>query len=181
MNIRSLKRALPGLLCTPALALAAGTHDGGHTAGQEAAPMHDSMHGGTQGDAAAIHHASAAGRPGDPAEARRTVDVEMDDHMRFSPAKLTVKAGETIRFLVVNKGKLPHEMVIGTGAELDEHAEWMRKMPGMSHAEPNQVTLAPGQRGRIVWTFDKPGTFAFACLVPGHREAGMVGSVSVQP
>ena len=99
--------------------------------------------------------------------------------MRFTPAEISVKAGETIRFFVVNKGRLPHEMVIGTANELDEHAEMMRKMPDMKHAEPNQLNLGPGQRGGIVWTFDKSGAFAFACLVPGHKEAGMVGKIAV--
>jgi uncharacterized cupredoxin-like copper-binding protein len=81
----------------------------------------------------------------------------------------------------VNRGQLVHEMVIGTRAELDEHAEMMKKMPDMQHDEPNQIKLKAGQRGGIVWTFDRPGSFAFACLVPGHKEAGMVGTITVQP
>ena len=64
--------------------------------------------------------------------------------------------------------------------ELKEHAELMRKMPGMEHDEPNMATLKPGQRGDIVWQFDKPGTVDFACLSPGHMEAGMVGKVKVK-
>jgi plastocyanin len=90
----------------------------------------------------------------------------MNDTMRFTPDRLSVKAGETVRFFIVNKGKLPHEMVIGTGAEIDEHAAMMKKMPGMVHKEANQITLAPGQRGGIVWQFAKAGTVSFACL-PG--------------
>lgn len=163
------------LTLTTALTWAAGSHDGGHghgAAGTAAvAPMDDAMHG----------HASLAGRPGNPAEVTRTVAVEMDDGMRFTPAELTVKAGETIRFFVVNKGKIPHEMVIGADAELDEHAKMMREMPDMKHAEANQITLAPGQRGGLVWQFDQPGGFSFACLIPGHKEAGMVGQVTVRP
>jgi uncharacterized cupredoxin-like copper-binding protein len=109
------------------------------------------------------------------------VPLKMDDSMRFTPADITVKVGETVRFFVVNQGQLVHEMVIGTRAELDEHAEMMKKMPGMQHDEPNQINLKAGQRGGIVWTFDRPGSFAFACLVPGHKEAGMVGTITVQP
>ena len=92
---------------------------------------------------------------------------------------MTVKAGETVRFFIVNKGKVPHEMVIGTTAEITEHAEMMKKMPGMVHKEANQITLAPGQRGGIVWQFAKAGTVTYACLVPGHKEAGMVGEAHV--
>jgi uncharacterized cupredoxin-like copper-binding protein len=100
--------------------------------------------------------------------------------MRYTPDKIDVKAGETIRFFVKNTGKITHEMVIGSMDELKEHAEMMRKMPGMEHAEPNMVTLKPGQRGGIVWQFDKLGAVDFACLAPGHMEAGMVGKVMVE-
>jgi len=99
--------------------------------------------------------------------------------MRFTPDHVSVKAGETVRFFIVNKGKVPHEMVIGTAEEIDEHAEMMKKMPGMAHKEANQITLSPGQRGGIVWQFAKAGTVTYACLVPGHREAGMVGTIEV--
>ena len=161
MKTRMFQLTLAAALAAPLMAWAAPGHDG---------------HAG-HGDS----HATTAGRPGDPAQVSRTVDVQMDDSMRFTPAQVEVKAGETIRFLVVNKGKLPHEMVIGSMKELDEHAEMMRKMPDMKHAEPNQVNLAPGKRGAILWAFGRPGTLAFACLVPGHKEAGMVGQLSVQP
>ena len=71
-------------------------------------------------------------------------------------------------------------MVIGPMAELKQHAELMRRMPGMEHAEPNQVTLAPGKTGERVWQFTKAGVVDFACLEPGHFEAGMTGKVSVK-
>ncbi len=173
MITRTIKLLLTATLAAPLMALAAGEHSGGHGKG-----MAD-MHKGMQGGGVMGGHESAAGKPGDPAKVTRTVPVEMDDNMRFTPSEVSVKAGETIRFFVVNKGKIPHEMVIGSTAELDEHAEMMRKMPGMKHAEPNQINLEPGKRGGIVWTFDKAGSFAFACLVPGHKEAGMVGKIAV--
>lgn len=120
------------------------------------------------------------GKPGDAAKVSRTIEVTMDDSMRFNPSKISVKSGETIRFFVKNSGKTTHEMVIGTLDELKEHAEMMRQMPGMQHAEPNMITLKPGQRGGIVWQFDKAGSVDFACLVPGHMEAGMMGKVMVE-
>lgn len=152
----------------PALSWAAGDH-GGHQ------DMHGHMAGMHQGA-----HASAAGRAGDPAKVSRTIEVNMDDSMRFSPSQITVKAGETVRFFVKNSGKVAHEMVIGTMSELKEHAEMMRKMPDMKHAEPNMVNLAAGKRGGIVWQFDQAGTVDFACLIPGHLEAGMRGSIRVE-
>ncbi|QBK05500.1 hypothetical protein DW355_12800 [Hylemonella gracilis] len=183
MNTQTFKQTLVVLLCTPVLVWAQGSHGAhaGHDMGAMpgAHEMAGMPHGAmaTQGSAP-VH---AAGRPGDPARVTRTVPLQMDDSMRFTPADITVKAGETIRFFIVNQGQLVHEMVIGTRAELDEHAEMMKRMPGMQHAEPNQISLKAGQRGGIVWTFDKAGTFAFACLVPGHKEAGMVGTITVQP
>lgn len=164
------------LAALPAFALAAGDH-GAPGAKPEAA----AAKGGH--DMAGMHkdaHASMAGMGGDPAKVTRTIAVEMNDTMRFTPGKVSVKAGETVRFFIVNKGKVPHEMVIGTAEEIDEHAEMMRKMPGMVHKEANQITLAPGQRGGIVWQFAKAGTVTYACLVPGHKEAGMVGTVVVE-
>lgn len=124
-------------------------------------------------------HASTLGRPGDPAKVSRTVKVGMDDTMRFTPAAIPVKRGETIRFVVTNNGRLKHEMVLGTLTELKEHAAQMRKNPEMVHSDPNAVSVEPGKSGELVWQFTKSGNFDFACLEPGHFEAGMVGKIAV--
>lgn len=126
------------------------------------------------------HDEEAFGKPGDPAKVTRTVKVEMYDTMRYKPASINVKRGETIKFEVVNKGKIEHEFVLGQAKSLKEHAEMMRKFPEMEHADPNQVEVEPGQTGELVWQFTKPGKFDFACLIPGHFEAGMKGKVSVR-
>ena len=117
------------------------------------------------------------GRPGDPKSVSRTVPIRMSDTMRFSPDSLNVKRGETIRFVVKNEGKLLHEMVLGSQKSLEEHAALMRKFPEMEHDEPYMVHVEPGKTGEIVWTFDKSGEIGFACLIPGHFEAGMTGKV----
>ena len=122
---------------------------------------------------------AAAGKPGDLKKISRSVRVSMSDNMRFTPASIRVKRGETVKFEITNLGKIRHEMVIGSLAELKEHAELMRKFPDMEHAEPNQLTLDPGKSGVLVWQFTKAGTVDFACLQPGHFEAGMVGKVRV--
>lgn len=70
-------------------------------------------------------------------------------------------------------------MVIGSMEQLKAHAAEMRNTPGMQHAEPNMITLEPGKSGDLVWKFDEVGTVDFACLIPGHLEAGMVGKVKV--
>lgn len=124
-------------------------------------------------------HASALGKPGDPAKVTRTIKVDMYDTMKFSPEKISVKKGETIKFIVKNDGKIKHEMVLGSIKELKEHAEMMRKMPEMEHADENMVSVDPRKTGEMVWQFTKAGTFDFACLQPGHFEAGMKGKITV--
>lgn len=120
------------------------------------------------------------GQEGDPKKVSRTIKVDMADNMRFTPAELTVKRGETVRFVVHNDGKLLHEMVLGTQKALAEHAELMKKFPDMEHADPSIAHVKPGKRGEIVWQFTKAGEFQFACLQPGHFEAGMVGKLTVK-
>jgi uncharacterized cupredoxin-like copper-binding protein len=120
------------------------------------------------------------GRAGDPAKASRTIRVEMSDAMRFTPADITVKRGETVKLVASNKGQVLHEMVLGTSEELKKHAELMKKFPGMEHDEPHMAHVKPGKSGEIVWQFTKAGEFQFACLIPGHFEAGMVGKVTVK-
>ena len=124
-------------------------------------------------------HAADLGTPGDPNNVTRSVEVEMTDAMRFRPDSIDVKRGETIRFIVRNTGMLRHEMVLGTIEEMREHAERMRKSPGMKHADPNQVSVEPGRTGELIWRFTRDGTFDFACLEPGHFEAGMIGKIVV--
>ena len=119
------------------------------------------------------------GIAGDLKGVKRTVTLTMDDKMRFAPDTLSFKEGETVRFIVKNQGNLLHEMVIGTRAELDAHAAVMEKFPNMAHDEPYMAHVDPGKQGGLVWTFNRPGDFEFACLVAGHYQAGMKGTISV--
>lgn len=131
------------------------------------------------GNHAGGHDDSAIGKPGVAAKVSRTVTVDMIDAMRFAPSNLEVKQGDTIRFLVKNSGKVTHEFVLGTEKALKEHYEVMKKNPEMEHAEPNMVTVAPGKTGEVIWQFTKAGKVDFACLHPGHLDAGMKGQVTV--
>lgn len=125
------------------------------------------------------HDESPIGEPGVAAKASRTIQVDAADSMRFTPALVTVKKGETIRFVVTNSGKVPHEFSLGTEKELKEHYEVMKKFPGMEHDEANKISLKPGQKGEVIWRFTKGGVVDFACLHPGHYDAGMKGQVKV--
>jgi uncharacterized cupredoxin-like copper-binding protein len=129
---------------------------------------------------AQLSEEKAFGKAGDPKKVTRTVTFHMSDKMRFDPSHITVKRGETVRFIAKNDGKLMHEMVFGTMKELKEHAELMKKFPNMEHDEPYMVHVAPGKTGEIIWQFTKAGEFDFACLIAGHFDAGMVGKVIVK-
>ncbi len=120
------------------------------------------------------------GIAGDPRQVSRTIVMDMTDEMRFFPAMLNLRVGDTIRFKLKNGGKTMHEMVIGTLPDLEEHAALMRKFPDMEHDEPYMAHVKPGTTQDLVWRFNRPGEFHYACLIAGHFEAGMVGKVIVR-
>ena len=119
------------------------------------------------------------GIAGDAKGVKRTINITMTDNMRFTPDKIEVKQGETIKFLLKNDGKMLHEMVIGTKKVLEEHAALMLKFPTMEHDEPYMAHVPVGKTGEIIWTFNRAGDFDFACLIAGHYQAGMVGKIMV--
>jgi uncharacterized cupredoxin-like copper-binding protein len=151
------------LIAVTALALSGAAFAGGNHAGG---------HGHDDGE-------SAIGKAGVAAKVNRTITVEMSDAMRYTPSDIQVKQGETVRFIVKNNGKVKHELSLGTEKELLEHLEQMKKFPDMEHDEPSKISLAPGKQGEIIWQFTKAGAVNFACLMPGHYEAGMKGAVKV--
>lgn len=122
----------------------------------------------------------AFGRPGDPKKVVRTIHVTMDDRYRFTPADVTIRRGQTVRFVISNIGQQMHEMVLGTMDDLRAHAEMMRRQPGMEHADANMAHVQPGEKGEIVWQFTRAGEYGFACLIAGHFEAGMSGRLVVR-
>ena len=121
----------------------------------------------------------AWGIAGDARSVQRTIQVSMGDSMRFVPDAIQVRRGETVKFVLRNAGQLMHEFVLGTRKELEAHAALMVKFPNMEHAEPYMAHVPPGQTAVIVWTFNRPGAFEFACLIAGHFQAGMIGTLTV--
>lgn len=138
------------------------------------------------------------GAPGKASEARRTIEVIMDD-VFFQPGKIEVLEGETVRFVVRNEGTIVHEFNIGTPHMHTEHQKEMQMMVDhgvleanrinhdmmkmdmgnghtMAHDDPNSVLLEPGKSAEIVWKFTQPMELEFACNVPGHYDAGMAGA-----
>jgi uncharacterized cupredoxin-like copper-binding protein len=119
------------------------------------------------------------GREGDARKVRRIIRIDMSDTMRYFPDQIRVKRGDTIRFIARNSGKVPHEMVLGTMEGLKKHAAAMRQSGSTDHDHVGAIHLAPGATGRLVWQFTKTGEYYYGCLVPGHFEAGMIGTVVV--
>ena len=120
------------------------------------------------------------GQEGNPGKVTKTVKVDMTDNMRFTPAAVKVRRGDTVKFVVHNDGKVLHEMVLGTRQAIQAHAALMKKFPEMEHSDPNMKRLQPGAAGDLVWHFTVAGEFDFACLIPGHIELGMFGSITVK-
>jgi len=121
------------------------------------------------------------GIAGDADAVKRTIEITMSDAMRFTPSTIEVKHGEVVKFVVRNGGKMMHEMVIGTKRELDEHAALMVKFSSMEHDAPYMAHVPAGKKSDLVWNFNRPGEFNFACLIAGHYQAGMVGKIKVTP
>ena len=125
----------------------------------------------------------SAGEPGDPKKPARIVQITMnegDGKMMYVPDRVEIKRGEQIKFVLRNNGALDHEFILATTAENLKHAEEMKKNPEMEHDDPNAKRLAPKKTNEVVWRFTKAGEFEFGCLIPGHREAGMIGAVVVK-
>ena len=162
--MKALRILVPAAILSLTLVGAAHAHDDKPSAKKSGPVIKEQKEWGIAGDAKAV---------------KRTIAVKMLDTMRFVPDKIEVKQGETIRFVHTNEGKLMHEFVIGTKKDLNEHAALMLKFPNMEHDEPYMAHVAPGKTGEIIWNFNRAGDFDFACLIPGHYQAGMVGKIKV--
>lgn len=129
------------------------------------------------------HTSFSAGQPGDANKPARIVKISMLEDgkkMLFEPAVVEVKRGEQIRFVITNNGMWDHEFMLASKADNRKHAAVMKKFPHMEHDDPNATRLAPFNSGELVWRFTKRGEFEYACLIPGHLEAGMHGKVIVK-
>jgi uncharacterized cupredoxin-like copper-binding protein len=127
--------------------------------------------------------AYTAGEPGDATKPARIVQVTMTEaegKMLFLPNRIEIKKDEQVKFMLRNNGELDHEFILGTTAENLKHAESMKKNPDMEHDDPNGRRLAPKKTDQIVWRFTQVGEFEYSCLIPGRREAGMIGTIVVK-
>jgi uncharacterized cupredoxin-like copper-binding protein len=129
------------------------------------------------------HEHFSAGEPGNPQKPSRTVKVTMLEdgkRMLFDPSSVEVRVGEQIRFELFNEGSEYHEFVLATHAENRKHAEVMKRLPNMEHNDPNAKRLSALSSGDLLWKFTRLGEFEYACLIPGHFQAGMHGKIIVK-
>ncbi len=159
---------------------------------------HDKNHGHADGQADAVDF----GGPGDGSEVTRTIEIVMVDNY-FEPENLVLLAGETVRFVIKNEGEFLHEFNIGTAdMHVAHQAEMMTMMEhgmltatgidhemmkmdhngagmsGHAHDDPNTVLVEPGQTQELIWRFTATTGLEFACNVPGHYDAGMMGEIA---
>ncbi len=188
-----LKNSLKGILTFNAaigaialmtVAAQAGPGDKGHGHGPAHGEAQETRgsHGGAQ-----MNHDMPGGMPGDMANVSRTVVIIAKDN-KFNLKKIQVKDGETVRFVIKNKGTLVHEMTIGTPEMQKAHQSEMMKMMDaghlmadkvmgkMDHSHGNSALVEPGKTGEVIWMFHKGATLEFGCNVPGHYDDGMKGN-----
>lgn len=145
-----------------------------------AAADHDSAHAQKPRKNTRSAAEQAFGRVGDPRKVKRVIHIDMSDTMRFFPGEVRMKRGDTVRFELRNSGVLHHEMVIGSMDHLKKHAALMKRNGGVGDVDASAVHAAPGEKASMVWHFTKPGEFYYGCLVPGHFDAGMIGTIVVR-
>jgi len=146
-----------------------------HHASKAKDSHHDDMKGHEHG------MGSMTGTPGKPESVSRTINVTADDSMRFTHEPLNIKNGETIKFVVTNKGAIAHEFSIATKDEHMEHGEMMMDNPTMHHAPGgNVISIKPGETEELIWSFENAWQIEAACNIPGHYDAGMHSSVTIQ-
>ena len=95
--------------------------------------------------------------------ATQQLTVKAMDTMKFDPPTLSAKAGQPIQVTLDNSGQLVHDFSVTEGV-----------------SQPVKTIAQPGQKAVTTFTIDKPGTYTYFCSQPGHEEAGMKGTLTIQ-
>lgn len=173
-------RLMAAVLVLGLTAAACAGDDGAASDDVSMSPTEGGMDMGEGGETGAAGE-FAFGEPAQPGQADRVIEVTASDELLFEPSSITVSLGETVEFKVSNPGAVGHEFVIGDDAFQAAHEEEMSGMEGdmLPPDEAYAISLAPGETRSIAWTFSADGVFKYGCHVPGHYDAGMVGTVTV--
>ena len=113
----------------------------------------------------------------DPASTQ--IEVTLTDALKIEPGAITVPAGVPVTFVVTNAGSIEHEFYLGDEAAQAAHEEEMKSMGGMTHDEPEGISVPAGETKQLTYTFDTPGTTLAGCHLPGHYAGGMKAEITV--
>jgi uncharacterized cupredoxin-like copper-binding protein len=180
------------LIVASATVYAGGTHEGGHSGMSQHQEMMSGDHGAMMGQKSAMHndsdhhekdddHASMVGQPMPGVSPDQVIKVSMEDSMRFVVDKpINVRNGEVVKFILTNNGQMNHEFSIGSKSEQMSHQKMMANNPGMMHQDGSSITVKPGETKEITWEFKGHKEVIFACNIPGHYQAGMHMSTTIE-
>lgn len=112
------------------------------------------------GGVTGISRAAEPGRVARPQEAGRTIDIDAFE-WGFTPSDFTASPGDTID--LINTGTIPHNLAV----------------EGINDDDPTEVAFTGANRDWTIPANLAPGTYTFYCTYPGHREAGMVGTMTL--
>lgn len=121
--------------------------------------------------------ASGSGSSGSAAGAR-TIDIDMRD-TAYSPNHLSIRHGETVRFVFRNTGKVAHDAVLGNEKAQTDHEMEMSSGSGTHHGSSDAVTADPGKTVTLTHTFRSGGDLLIGCHELGHYAAGMKLTIDV--
>jgi uncharacterized cupredoxin-like copper-binding protein len=107
----------------------------------------------------------------------RTVEITMR-RSKFLPARLVVRRGTTVRFVITNADPIDHELIVGDDAVQRRHETGTEPAHG---AVPGEVTVPAGATAETTYTFSHAGIVLIGCHAPGHYAYGMRGRVLVVP
>lgn len=124
---------------------------------------------------------TAFGQTGDPSKVSRTVRIVVDNSTRYNLKPITISENETVRFVVLNRGTVLHDLMLGTEGALTERIEAMKRHHGIEHEEAYMTHASPKKTAEIIWQFSQPGEFQYACVIPGHSQPSRVGVIRVVP
>jgi uncharacterized cupredoxin-like copper-binding protein len=99
-------------------------------------------------------------------------------HSRFDVGSLQVRAGTVLEIVVRNDDPIAHELVLGTE---EVHARHRGGTEGRHPPVPGEVSVGAGDTGLTFYELTEPGTYEYACHLPGHEAYGMRGVIEVLP
>jgi plastocyanin len=153
---RAIRRAVALSVALAALLVAGcGSSSGGSTSSSSSAPAAPATNPTTSSSSSSTGAGAAKG-------AALSLEANPEGELKYNTSSLTAKAG-AVSIDFTNTSSLPHNVTIESSSGTTVGAT---------------PTFQGGSKKLSVNL--KPGTYKFFCSVPGHRQAGMEGTLTVQ-